>query len=159
MKFVFAFFTFITIVWACSGAKKLAPTPVEFTRLTNYSIDQSITFPDKINYKFITGKDEFNGLFSMTKSIPGRAIVPDFTIQSVVAIVLEPSEKIITVQVDNAEITGNEMNIFYTVTDTTSWKSYRQIPKVIGTVPKNTAVEKVNFYRDNKKEKTLAVSY
>lgn len=159
MKYSITASLLITFFFACVSPKKAIPSAISVVSLQNYQLNPGISFNNDINYSFIGHADTFYKMFSMTKASVGTAIVPDFSAQSVVAIVLKPTEKVLSVEINKAEITGENLNIYYTTTDTTTWKTYLQIPMVVATVPKSLSVKQVNFYNHGNREKTIAASY
>lgn len=159
MKLFIALAIFITFIFACATANKAVPSAIGFVTLRNYLLNPDSSFQDDIHYTFIGNAEAFYKMFYMTKVSATTAVIPDFESQSVIAIILKPTEKVVSVAINKAEIAGNELHIYYTITDTTSWKTYSQTPMVVATVPKTTNVKQVSFYRDNNKEKTIAANY
>lgn len=127
--------------------------------LNNFILNPGVTFPDSVKYMYLVSEKDFYTTFSMTKTIANTAPAPNFNSQCVVAVVLQPSKRVITMAIDKAEITGKDLNIYYSVTDTTSWTTYSQTPQVAATVPRSMSITNVNFYRQNVKERTLPVVY
>ena len=158
MKVAFALTLFIISSYACTGPKKATPTAIGVVTLYNYVLNPDVSFNDEIHYAFINNADDFHKMFNMTRSAPGSAVVPDFASQAVVAVILQPTTKVISLAINKGVITGNELKIYYTITDTTSWKSYQQRPTVVATVPKSNDVKQVSFYSNGLKEKTLPAS-
>ena len=142
----------------CTAPKKNTSSAIGVVTLNNYQLNPDVTLNDEINYGFIGNADTFNQRFSMTKSAPGAAIVPNFSSQSVVSIILKRSEKVRTVVINKATIEGENLNVYYTITDTTSFKTYAQVSMAVATVPKST-VKQVNFYEGNIKAKTVVAVY
>lgn len=159
MRSFIALAIFIAFIFACATTNKAAPSAIGFVTLHNYLLNPDITFKNDINYTFIGNENEFHKMFYMTKVSAQTAIVPDFSSQSVIAIILKPTEKVVSVTINKAEIAGNELRVYYTITDTTSWKTYSQTPMVVATVPKSASVKQVSFYRGNIKEKTISANY
>lgn len=163
MKKLCAFVLFIIISMSCSSTKNIAfktipSRQIDFVILKSYAVNSTVSLPDTINHKFIVTADEFNKTFHMTKASPGTAIVPDFTSQSVVAIILHPTERVVSIDLQKAEIDDKDLNIYYTITDTTSWITYPHTIKAVAAVRKNNDIKQVNFYNNNAKEKTLSVN-
>ncbi len=158
MRSTTALILFTIFAFACTSVKKAAPSAVGVVALRNYELNSKNTFTDTVSYQFITDANEFHNLFHLTKVSLVTAIVPDFKRQSVVAVILKPTTKVISVDINKAEIAGHNLNVYFTVTDTTSWKNYEHVPKAAATVPKSPDVKRVNFYRNNVKEKTLMVN-
>jgi hypothetical protein len=144
---------------ACSSVRQTTPSAIGFITLNNYVLHPDFLVKDDFQYIFMGNAEEFHKRFSMTKSSPVSIIVPDFSSQSVVAILLKPTEKVVTVHISKAEIEGNELKIFYNLSDTTSRKTYAQTPMVVATVPKSASVKQVSFFRGSSKEKTIAATY
>jgi hypothetical protein len=143
----------------CSSTKKVLPAEVAVVPFYNYVLHPDSTFADDIHYAFIENASDFHSLFHMTRSSPGSATVPDFSEQSVVAIILKPTEKVVTIDIRKAEIATEDLNIYYTITDTTSWKNYAQVPMVVAKVPRRANIKRVNFYTLNNKKKTINANY
>lgn len=161
-----AFVLFIIIATACNSTKKtvlsskknLPSSPVNLVILTNYAVNPSVSLPDTFNHTFIVAAEKFHKTFHMTKASPGTAVVPDFNRQSVVAIILQPTERVISIDINKAEIMDKDLNIYYSITDTTSWITYTHTIKAIAAVPKNDSIKQVNFYKNDIKEKTILVN-
>lgn len=117
MKNVFVLVLFITAT-AChstrktylSSNKNMPFLPIDFMILKNYAVKPSLSLPDSVNHIFIVTAAEFNKTFQMTKASPGTAVVPDFNSQSVVAIILPPTERVVSIDINKAEMTGNDLN-------------------------------------------------
>ena len=154
-KITLLFFLFI-LAYACSSSKK-APSPIGLVTLRNYAINDNLNFSDEVNFKIFTNSADFLTTFHMTKSTPATVVIPDFNGQSVVAVILKPTTKVQSVSIDNAEISNADLNIYYSIVDTTSWSTFKHIEAVAATVPKSLDVKQVNFYNRNIKEKTLPV--
>jgi hypothetical protein len=159
MKYFVAFTLVIPAIVACASGRKIQPARIGVVPLHNYVLNPKASFSDSVNYYFITTAVEFHKWFEMTKATRQTAFVPDFTSQSVVAIVLKPTERVVTLNITKAEIAGKDLNIYYSVTDTTTFTTYAQAPKVIATVPKSVSVKQVNFFKEDTKEKTLPANY
>ncbi|MCW3079239.1 hypothetical protein [Segetibacter sp.] len=147
---------FITGTMACVSIPKATSSAIGFVTLHSYLLNPDVLWKDTTNYIFIRNSNEFNKKFHMTKSSPGTVIVPDFSSQSVIAIIMKPTERVISPGINKAEIMGNELRVYYTVTDTSSIKTYLQTPMVVAAVPKSTSVTQVSFFRGNFNEKTIA---
>lgn len=163
MKKLCAFLLFIIISMACNStknkaSKNITSIPVEFVVLKNYAVNTTVPLPDTINHKFIVTAEDFHKTFHMTKASPGTAIVPDFNTQAVVAIILQPTERVVSIDLYKAEILDKDLNIYYTITDTTSWTTFSHTIKAMAAVPKNSSIKQVNFYNNNVKEKTLLMN-
>lgn len=146
-------------IFSCSDTKKIAGSVTGFTTLYNYLLNPGVSFNNAVNYVFIGNTSDFHRTFYMTKASPGTATVPDFNSQSVIAIILEPTEKVINLSIDKAVIKKNNLNISYSVTDTTSWKSFLHMPMVVATVSKSVDVKQVTFTKNGVEEKTIAAKY
>ena len=152
-------FSIIVSVLSCTVNKRDTPSAVGVVTLNNYALNPGVSLPDTVNYFFITKQNDFDRMFSATKMSMGKITVPNFTSQSVVAILFKTTEKVVSVNINGATISADKLNVNYTVTDTTSWKSYLQVPTVVATVPKSLDVKRVAFYRNNAQEKIIAAVY
>ena len=147
------------MILSCSTPQKITASTVGFATLRNYAINPNLLLSDEINYAFVGNADVFHQMFSMTKAASGAAVVPNFATQSVIAIILKPTEKVVSIDINKAELTGHQLNIFYTITDTTSWKNYSHVPVAVASIAKNNMVKQINFYTGGNKEKTIKVVY
>jgi hypothetical protein len=174
MRKTAAYVLFIIISMACKSTKNIAPSfeeskissketmtssPVNFVVLYNYAVNSSVPLTDSVNHKFIVTAEEFHKTFHMTKASPGKAIIPDFNSQYVVAIILQPTQKVVSIDIHKAEISDHDLNIYYAITDTTSWQTYPHTIKAAAALPKIKQIKQVNFYRNEAKEKTVLVGY
>jgi hypothetical protein len=105
---------YLSTIIACTGPKKAAPV-IGFVTLHNYLLNPAQTFKHDVDYAFIRSSDEFHKMFYMTKSSQGTVVIPDFSSQSVVAIIFRPTEKVVSPYIQKAEIAGNELRIYYAV--------------------------------------------
>lgn len=140
------------------SAKDAHLPPIGFVVLHNYAVNPSVRLPDSFNYRYIVSAEEFNKAFHMTKASPGTAVVPDFTRQSVVAVIMQPTERVVSIDIRKAEAANKEVNIYYEITDTASWTTFSHTVKAIAAIPKNDSVKKVNFYKNEIKEKTIYIN-
>ena len=158
MKRICPFVLLIIISMSYSFNEHVA-SGVGLVILNNYAVNANVLLPDAINHKFIVTAEEFYKTFHMTKATPGTAIVPEFTRQFVVAIILPPTEKVVSIDIHKAETDEKDLNIYYTITDTTSWTTYPHIIKAVAAVDKSNSVKQVNFYNNNIKERTFFVEH
>ncbi|MDQ6814748.1 MAG: hypothetical protein M3040_13505 [Bacteroidota bacterium] len=155
MKNAFYATLLISLSVACGVVKEPAPLSIGTVTLFNYKINNEVPIIGNVDFKFIGNANNFNKIFHMTKASGGAATIPDFTTQSVVAIILQPTEKVVSVNIQKAEIWGEQLRIHYTITDTASFTTYKQIPVVVATVPKSIKVKEVSFFSEHMKEKTI----
>jgi hypothetical protein len=159
MKALFAIAILMTSIIACTSTKKTTPSAIGVVPLHNYVLNENTSFSDDTNFLFFGSANIFHNTFSMTKTSIRNAIVPDFAAQSVVAIIMKPTEKVVSVEINKATTSGKDLNIYYTTADTTSWQTYKQTPMTVATVPKSGSVRKVNFFKDNIRQKTIVATY
>ncbi len=157
MKYYFSPLFFVALL-ACDSVKKTTASSIELRTLTNYQINDNIHLNDPVTYKYITKDEDFHKLFHMTKASMNTAIVPDFATQSVVAIMLKPSTKVIELEIIKTIVGGDELQINYTLTDTTSWATYEQSVTAVATIAKNTSIKTVSFYIKGVKEYSTKVA-
>jgi hypothetical protein len=156
-KSLFIFFLIVTLS-ACSASKQ-TPSAIGLVTLRNYAINEKVDLQEDVTFEIFTNSTDFQHFFHMTKSTPATVVVPDFNKQQVVAVILKPSTKVRSLSIDKANISGTDLNIYYSLTDTTKWATYEQVEAVAATVPKALNVKNANFYKDSIKEKTLPVVY
>ncbi len=110
-------------------------TAVEQTPVTNYILQTDAPTGDTAYYLYLTGESEFLRYFAMTKSLPGKAFVPDFTRENIVAIILPPTTSATDVQIDTITLKGESMLVHYTLTNSTT-AAYVHRPFVVAAVPR-----------------------
>lgn len=147
----------IFVTFACSSSRKIIPSRVGVLPLRNYKLNERVEIKDEVTFRFFTRPEDFHNNFYMTKSSRATAVVPDFNSQSVFAIILKPTEKVISVNAQKAEMEGKTLHIYYSVTDTVRWTTFTHIPMLVAMVPKVNNLQEVHFYNDNIKQKTLKV--
>ncbi len=158
MKKICAFVLLIAISMSYSYTEHIA-SGAGLVILNNYAVNANVLLPDSINHRFIVTAEEFYKIFHMTKATPGTAIVPDFTSQSVVAIILPPTERVVSIDIHKAETDDKNLNIYYTITDTASWTTYPHTIKAVAAVNKSNSVKRVSFYNNNIKERTIFIEH
>jgi hypothetical protein len=127
---------FIPLLHSCTTAQKL-PAAIGVVALTNFVANENLPL----------------------KSASSAVRIPDFNGQSVVAIVTKPTTKVLSLAIDKAEITGTDLHVYYSITDTTAWSTYEQVNFAAATIPKSLAVKNIHFYLKDVKEKTLSIAY
>jgi hypothetical protein len=145
-------------ILACHSTNNIAPSSIGIQPLKNYILKQNVNLTDSVTYKFFSRAEDFHDMFTITKVTRSTAVVPDFNAQCVVAIILKPSERVITVDISKAEIRGKDLNVYYNITDTTSWKAVPYNAKAVAVLPRSRDVKQVNFINKNKRDKTLIVN-
>ncbi len=146
-------------IMACQIPKNTITSPIGVVSLNNYKLIDAVKLTEEISYKYFTKAEDFQRFFSMTKSTRETAIVPDFNTQSVVAIVMQPTMKIITLQIEKAAIGGDELSIYFSRIDTTTTftAAYAQPVTTLAIVPKNEGIKTVSFYNSNLKVYALKI--
>ena len=148
---------FFVYLQSCLVGKNRSPYPVLVSTINNYTLNPDVSFTNDVSYVISSNDEELRANFYMTKTSIGTATVPDFAKQTVVAIILKPTEKVVSIDIKKAEIKEKMLNIYYTITDTTSWKTYNHTPTMIASVPKSLAVAGVTFYKNNIKDSTVLI--
>jgi hypothetical protein len=149
---------FIPLLHSCTTAQKL-PAAIGVVALTNFVANENLPLPSEKNFFIFTDNKAFLNAFHMTKSASSAVRIPDFNGQSVVAIVTKPTTKVLSLAIDKAEITGTDLHVYYSITDTTAWSTYEQVNFAAATIPKSLAVKTIHFYLKDVKEKTLSIAY
>ncbi len=145
---------------ACDTTKNAITSPTSVVSLNNYKLIDTVELTEKISYKYFTKAEDFQRFFSMTKSTRETAIVPDFNTQSVVAMVMQPTMKIITLQIEKAAIGGDGLSIYFSKVDTTTTftAAFAQPVTALAIVPKNEGIKTVSFYNSNVKVYALKIA-
>lgn len=153
------FFILSLGIFACKTQKPLNQSSIGVVTIYNYKLIDTVKLTEEITYKYFTKAKDFQRYFSKTKATRETAIVPDFNSQSVVAIVMRPTLKIINMQVNNAAINGGELSIYYSRIDTTTtWTAaFYQPVTSLAMLPKSEGVKTVSFYNSKSKEYTIKI--
>lgn len=159
MKKIFALVVCTMSFINCRSTKKIIQSAVPFEIVTNYQVNQTATFNHEIKCMFITKKEDFNKMFSMTKSSEGSAFIPDFSTVSIIAIKLTPSENVVNLSLVKVESTKTTLQVYYNISDTSTWKSYMQTPLIVASIPKNINLKVIDFFYNENKEATFNVTY
>ena len=137
--------------FSCCTVNQSTSSSIGIRTLSNYKLNDNIEVNEPVSYKYFTKEQDFFNMFHMTKTSVNSAIVPDFATQSVVAIMLKPSSKVIELEIKEAKLTGENLKINYTITDTTSWNTYEQIVTVVATIPKSQSIKTISFFTKGEK--------
>ena len=157
MKYLLSVLGLCILLAACTSTQKTSSSAVDVVMLNNYRLNDTVKLNEEITYKFLTKDEDFHQLFYMTKTIARTAIVPDSNTQSVVAIMVRPSTKVRTLQINKALISGDDFQVHYSLTDTSSASTFEQPTIVVATVPKATGIAKATFHSNGVKEYTINI--
>lgn len=152
--FVFSIFSCCTVNQTTTPGNSPA-SAIGFKTLNNYKLNENIQVTEPVSYKYFINEQEFFNMFHMTKASMNTAIVPDFTNQSVVAIILKPTTKVIELEITAAKLRGEDLKINYSITDTTSWSTFEHVVTAVATIPKSQSIKKVSFF--TKEEKVYSI--
>jgi len=106
------------IIYGCIGSKQVAASKTGLVRLDHYFTKNTVVFPDDVNYRVITRAEDFDNIFGVAQTMDSKVIRPDFSGQTVVAILLPPTNKETFIHFEKAEIAGEEINIYYNISKT-----------------------------------------
>ncbi|MBN9298724.1 MAG: hypothetical protein J0I41_17080 [Filimonas sp.] len=132
------------------------PSSVGVVPLDNYFIKNTSQLIEDVNYIAIRSPDVFYNTFGVAKTMTNEVRTPNFSGQFVVAVAMKPTNKDVTIRFSKAELSGRQMNVYYTVTENPSLLSYKQTPLAVATIPKGESTKEIVFYF--KESKIAAVS-
>lgn len=133
---------------------KVMTDEVLITPLKSYVLNDGPAFTDSVTYFFFKDESSFRQYFSMGKSLPGMAVVPDFRKQSVAAIVLQPSKKVRTVAILKATTDGKRLQLHYAISYPEVPDTYLQ-PEISLVALQKGDWKEVIYIRDGDTKKTI----
>jgi hypothetical protein len=153
--FIPCFFAVMLIICGCTGSKQVAASKIGLVKLDHYFTKNTVVFPGDVNYRVITRAEDFENIFGVAQTMDSKVIRPDFSSQTVVAILLPPTNKETFMHFEKAEIAGEEINIYYNITNRGKELSYTISPNALATIPRVADAKQVNFHTGGMKVKTL----
>ncbi len=144
---------------SCSTTQTPTPSAVGLVNRPHYTVKESASLPPGDHFMVIANNDTFSNLFSASTTEGERENPPGFSGQTVLAIILKPTEKKTTIQLTRAEIAGNHLNAYYTVQEEGTALPTLQRPTAVATVPRSLSVKKVNFYAHGSLVKSVPVVF
>lgn len=146
----------VLLTSSCKAGHLITESAIQYKILTNYVINTRVD-NNKSHFYFFTNSRDFNQVFELGKSSMGNVTVPDFTKNNIVAAALEASGNVTTLSIKSIVLKQQKLNVHYSLTDTTSWKTYPQSPYVIAIIDKNVLPEKVQFFLNDQLKQTITV--
>ena len=140
---------------ACKTSKKaIAASPIDLIQLNNYFPKIELPLADTFNHFVISDSTVFTNQFGIAKTMTNTVDSINFNTKIILAIQGIPTTQKMIILFDKAELTGKELNVYYTATSNEKL-SYSMTPAAIATIPKGYAIDNVNFYRNKVKVFTI----
>ncbi|MET0462522.1 MAG: hypothetical protein ABW007_05195 [Chitinophagaceae bacterium] len=160
MRSVFTILIAAVITGGCSAGKQSTASPIGLVPLENYYAGVNNSFDTGYNYKVITDQVTFEKDFKMSASSGASVRKPDFSGQTVVAVIHNgPPNQRKEIVLDGAAYNGNQLYVYYHIKETLTSPVTTYLPGLgLATVPKVQRVNKVNFYQDSVLVRTVPVS-
>jgi len=156
MKNLLVIFIIISVlISACKTSKKVAAaTPIDLIQLNNYFPKIELPLAEAFSHFVISDSTAFSNQFGVAKTMTNTIEPLNFGTKIIVAIQGTPTTQKTTIQFNNAELVGKDLNVYYTTT-TGETLTYTMTPAAIATIPKGYAIDNVNFYRNKAKVFTI----
>ena len=145
------------ILPSCAGSKQNKASAIGLMPLNNYFVKNTVPLPEEYNYKVIAGQAEFDALFGAAATMSNTIRQPDFSVQTVVAVMGKTSAQQQEIILDGATMTGKDMQVYYRVKKGAS-QSSAVTALALATVPKAISVKQVSFFQDSLLVKTVPVN-
>lgn len=150
------FFAALFVAYFSSCKPPQTTSVIGLQTLNNYILRTDVVVTEDTRYMYFSDASSFTNTFQLSRSSPGNVVVPDFDGQRVVAIAQKPSTSIIDIKFIKAEAGGKDLNVYYEV-NTLPGTNYAHSPFIVALIPKSESVKRVNFYKEETKEKTINV--
>lgn len=147
------------VTLSCNSAKNITASSIGLVPLDNYFVKNNVTLTDDTTYQAITNNATFENNFGVAKTMDNKIITPDFNGQTVVAVILKPTNKNVSVKLLKATLDGKDLNVYYSITNNGADLTYTQTPAAVATVPKALDAKNVNFFSQDVKVKTIPLVY
>jgi len=155
----FVMFISVLAMLSCNNAKNIAGSRIGLVPLDNYFVKNNVSLAEDTTYLAVTNSATFENYFGVAKTMDNKIITPDFSSQTVVSVILKPTNKNVSVKLVSATVAGKEFNIYYSISNNGADLSYTHTPMAVATVPRAIGVRKANFFSNNVKVKTIPVVY
>lgn len=130
------------------------PVTLGTNTLTSYIIRSDVKLSEENNYLYFTNETDFRNIFTLTKSLPGNIVIPDFNVQRVISIALKPTTHLIDIKFLKSTTQNDDLNVYYEKTVTVG-STFLHTPFCVATLPKIESVKRIHFYNGGKREKTI----
>ena len=144
---------------SCNNTKNITASSIGLVPLDNYFVKNNVTLTDDTTYEAITSNVTFENNFGVAKTMDNKIITPDFNGQTVVAVILKPTNKNVSVKLLKATLAGKDLNIYYSISNNGADLTYTQTPTAVATVPRTIGAKNVNFFSQDVKVKTIPLVY
>lgn len=145
------------VLFSCAGSKQNKASVIGLVPLSNYFVKNTVPLPDEYNYRVAASQAEFDAMFGAAATMNNSIRQPDFSGQTVVAVIGKTSAQQQEIRIDGATLAGKDLHVYYTVKKG-GMQSFTTTAAGLATVPKAVSVKKVNFYQDSMLVKTIPVS-
>lgn len=147
----------ILILCGCTGNKNITASKIGLVRLNSYFTKNTVELPDEVNFRVFTKATDFDSTFGVAQTMDTNVVRPDFNGQIVVAVLNHSTNRETKVQIESAEVIGQDINVYYSVVDTGKVLGFTTSPNAVAAIPKVASAKQVNFYTAGTKVKTLAL--
>lgn len=144
----------ILLFFACKTAK--TTNTILFENLISFIIRPDVQLTEEVNYFYFSNENDFRKTFTLTKGTAGNIIIPDFETQRVIAVALKPTKDIFEVKLQKTEITGTDLDVFYTRSPSAG-TSFLHTPFTVASIVFPKSILHINFYNGKTKEKVLEI--
>jgi hypothetical protein len=142
---------------SCAGSKQNKASAIGLVSLNNYFVKNTVPLPDEYNYKVATSQAAFDETFGMAATMNNSIQKPDFSGQTVVAVIGKASTLQQEIRLDGASVAGKDLHVYYSIKKG-SEQSFSATALALVAIPKAIDVKKVNFYQDSVLVKTVPVT-
>jgi len=118
-----------------------------------------VPLTEDTSYLAFTNSHAFDNFFGIAKTTTNKIVTPDFSGQTVVAVVLKSTSKAFKVTLLKATMAGKDLNVYYQLQNDAKDNSFQQTPMAVATVPKGTDVKWVHFITGTTEVKTIPLVY
>lgn len=159
MKKILAFcsVSIVLILCGCGGNKNITASKIGLVRLNNYFTKNTVELTEEVNFRVFNKATDFDSTFGVAQTMNNNVVRPDFNGQTVVAVLLHSTNRETKVQIESAEVIGQDVNVYYSVVDTGKTLSFTTSPNAVVAIPRVASAKQVNFYTAGTKVKTLPI--
>ena len=146
----------IIVSFACNTNRHLQGSQIGLVNLNHYYLKNSVSLDNDYTGIVISNQAIFADVFYADNTTDEKMIVPNFSGQMVIALVVNSIDQDRNITFTKAEINGKYLNVYGNLSDTK--EDAETVPTAVATVPKSMDVKEVNFYIDGKLVKTSPVT-
>lgn len=129
-----------------------ASSALSFSPLAGFSVNDKVKLEDTVSYFIFANADEMGQLFTPDKNV--RVAQPDFIINYIVGIAMQPTQALTTITLDKVVINDRDIDVYVNIQKGAT-QSAKTKPSQVFAIEKRDGYVGMQFYVNGRKDKAF----